>query len=431
VFDGGVVKDRGERDSDGRAAAVLGLKYLKPLMRDLKKLRAAAAAAAHGNRELFPDDLVVAYLIAFFNPAVRSLRTLEDLSAAAAVRAHLSVARVCRSTASDANALFDPTLLDPLVARLRAQLPDLKQRDGPLGRLLKSVVLVDGSFFAAAADVAFAITRRNGRSGTKGPARPKVRLDLHLAADTLTPVKVAVSGKGKDQSEPRRAARAIERGAIYVYDRGFVSFALFDAVIDGGADLVARAKADVNFTAREEAHLDAEDHAAGVISDRIGRLGGSPHCKAPRQELREVWVADPAAGPDAPAVRLITTLLDLPARVIAALYRWRWQIELFFRWLKVHANFRHLTSHSRAGMTLGFYVAVIAVLLMYQYTGRPVSKYAYTMLSLVAAGVARPDEALAILAARERERANDRKTTAARKAKRAAAAAAAAEKTAK
>jgi hypothetical protein len=413
----------------GERHAVLGLKYLRPLVRHLRKLR--AASATHGNRVLFYDDLVVAYLVAFFNPAVRSLRTLEDLTAAAAVREHLSVARVCRSTASDANALFDPALLDPLVARLRERLPDLARRDAPLGRLLKSVVLVDGSFFAAAADVAFAITRRNGRpGGAKGPARPKVRLDLHLAADTLTPVKAAVSGKGAPQSEPRSAARMVERGAVYVWDRAFVSFALFDAVIDGGADCVARAKGDVNFAAREESRLDDEDRAAGVIADRIGRLAGSPHCRAPRQELREVVVADPAAGPDAPgAVRLITTILDLPARVIAALYRWRWQIELFFRWLKVHANFRHLTSHSQSGMTLGFYVAVIAVLLMYRVTGRPASKYAYAMLSLVASGVARPDEALAILAARERERENDRRTTAARKARRAAAAAA--EKTAR
>ena len=71
-------------------------------------------------------------------------------------------------------------------------------------------------------------------------------------------------------------------------------------------------------------------------------------------------------------------------------------------------------------MTLGFYVAVIAVLLMYRFTGRPVSKYAYNLLSLVAAGMATPDQALAILAARERERANDRKTAAARAARRAA-----------
>ena len=124
-------------------------------------------------------------------------------------------------------------------------------------------------------------------------------------------------------------------------------------------------------------------------------------------------VLDPAR-PDAGPVRLLTTILDLPAHVVAALYRWRWQVELFFRWLKVHANFRHLTSHSKNGMTLGFHVAVIAVLLMYQFTGRPVSKYAYNLLALVAGGMAGPADVLPILAARERERETDRRRRAAR-----------------
>ena len=284
------------------ATAVLGMKFLRPLMRHLKKLRSAraAAAAAHGNRVLFTDDLLVAYLIAFFNPACRSLRAIEDLSQTPAAQAHLRVGRVCRSTTSDANALFDPRLLDPLVGQLRARLPDLPHRDATLGRLLRDVRLVDGSFFAAAADVAFAITCRNGRSGSKGPAHPKVRLDLHLAGDTLTPARVAVSGKGRADSEPRSAARMVERGAVYVCDRGFVSFPLPDAVIDGGADLVLRAKHDPNFAPREETPLDEQDRAAGVISDRVGRLTGSPHCRAPRQEVREVLVADPDR-PDAPA----------------------------------------------------------------------------------------------------------------------------------
>src|SRR3954470_6763549 len=95
-------------------AALRGLRYLRPLMRHLKKLR---SVAAHGNRVLFGDDLVIAYLIAFFNPACRSLRTIEDLSQTPAAQAHLSVARVCRSTAGDAAAVFDPRLLDPLIER--------------------------------------------------------------------------------------------------------------------------------------------------------------------------------------------------------------------------------------------------------------------------------------------------------------------------
>ena len=71
-----------------------------------------------------------------------------------------------------------------------------------------------------------------------------------------------------------------------------------------------------------------------MLSDRIGRLIGSPHTRAAgtvphEQELREVTVHD-ERNPDKP-IRLLTSLLDVPAHVIALLYRHRWQIELFFR----------------------------------------------------------------------------------------------------
>ena len=60
---------------------------------------------------------------------------------------------------------------------------------------------------------------------------------------------------------------------------------------------------------------------------------------------------------DSGVVKLLTDLLDLPAQLIAELYKHRWEIELFFRWLKVTANFGHLTSHSRNGVTLSFHIA--------------------------------------------------------------------------
>jgi hypothetical protein len=159
-----------------------------------------------------------------------------------------------------------------------------------------------------------------------------------------------------------------------------------------------------------------------VLHDRLGRLGrlvGSPHTRArgvvpARQELRELIVFDPD-HPDRRPLRLITSLLDVPAHVVAQLYRWRWQIELFFRWLKVHAHFAHLISRSRNGMTLGFYVAVIAVLLIYLRTGRPMSKYAFDMLSWVAAGHTTIERILPILERRERECQRDRERKAAAK----------------
>jgi DDE family transposase len=385
-------------------ANLAGATHAKALQTHLRHLR---GAYAHGNRTLFYDELVTTYLLAFFDPTLRSLRAIQDFTSD---EAHLHPRKLCRSTISDANALMDARLLEPIIAHLQARVHDLRRTDGQLDRLLRDVQLVDGSFFAAAADVAWALRK------PRGPSR-QARLDLRLDAATMLPVTLHVSGTG--QSESARAAERVEPGAIYVADRGFQSLAYACAVLDGGADFVLRAKDDLNFDVREELKLDPDDVAAGVLSDRLGRLVGSPHARAaklvPGQELREVRVSDPD-HPGEPPLRLITSLLDPPARVIAQLYRRRWQIELFFRWLKVHAHFRHLISRSRNGMTMGFHVAVIAVLLMYLRTGRPMSKYAFNLLAYVADGRTTLENVLPILERRERECARDRQRQQARRA---------------
>jgi hypothetical protein len=392
----------------GGVAALAGGKHVQFLHKHLLRLR---GAYDHGNRTLFYDELVTAYLLAFFNPTMRSLRAIEDAGRLDERGRPTRLRKLCRSTMSDANAVMDARLLEPLIGHLRAKLPDLKRKDGQLARLLEQVRIVDGSFFASAATVVWALKNRKGKGGKNGkgkgggkrdgstPPRSKIRLDLHLDGARLLPAGLSVHGKGT--SEAASAAAAVEPGVIYVIDRGFENLTYVAALLDHNADFVGRVKTTLNFTPRQKQTLDADDRAAGVISDRIGRLDGSPHCRATTQELREVLVFDPD-HPDKP-IRLITSLLDVPAHVIAAPYRWRWQIELFFRWLKVHAHFEHLISRSKNGMTLGFYVAVIATLLIYLHTGRPMSKYAYNLLGLVAAGWGTIEDMLPILEQRERQ----------------------------
>ena len=137
-----------------------------------------------------------------------------------------------------------------------------------------------------------------------------------------------------------------------------------------------------------------------MLSDTVGRMAGSEHRPAPDVVLREVIVQslNEAGG----TIRLLTNLLEVEAWAIALLYRYRWHVELFFRWLKVFANFAHLISESRQGVLLSFYVAVIGVLLMYLHTGAKPSKYAFSLLALVASGASSLEEIAPILAERER-----------------------------
>jgi Transposase DDE domain len=132
--------------------------------------------------------------------------------------------------------------------------------------------------------------------------------------------------------------------------------------------------------------------------------------------LREVVLK----GDDGKDVRLLTTLLTIPAHVIAMLYKYRWQVELFFKWLKCYGSFNHFLSHSREGVLLSFYVTIIGVLLLYLHTGFRPSKYAFVLLSLVAQG-AMLEEIMPILRERERQCELDRQSAARRLAKKKAA----------
>jgi IS4 transposase len=173
------------------------------------------------------------------------------------------------------------------------------------------------------------------------------------------------------------------------------------------------------FDRHEVRPLSAKDRAAGVISDHVGRLAGSQHRAAPGGPLREVVVASP--GEPGGSIRLLTDLLDVPAWVIGLLYRYRWQVELFFRWLKATAHFRHLLSERREAIAFEVYVAVIGTLLLaLRYEARP-SQYAFALLHQVAGGGATAEEVLPILAERERRCALDRESQRRRRSARAGA----------
>jgi transposase len=399
---------------------VLGEKYVRNLDTMLRALR---PLDAHGNRILHLDDVLVCYLLAFFNPTIRSLRTVEDFSRTQQAQHFLSVDRIPKSTLSDFQRVADPKLLDPLVAMLRDEVRRLPapERAG-LPETLQQVLAVDGSFFAVAANVAFAFKRKSGKSGKGGRPRKAVRLDLHLDIGTWLPEVISVS---EGESEAEHACQAVVAGAIHVYDRGIFSFELVQAHFAKNAHFVHRlrkpGKRTPQFKADKELPLTDKDRAAGVLSDRLGHLAGSRHRPAPAQRVREIVVS----SPDQPGgtIRLLTSLMDIPASVVAVIYRYRWQVELFFRWLKSCARFRSIWCEAPSGMLLQFYVALIGSLLMYLRTGVRPSKYALNMLAMVVAGTATWEEVQPIIADRARERERERARVARKRAEKRARAA--------
>jgi len=378
---------------------LIGKKYLAILDRHRKRLR---KASDHPNRVLHYDDLLSLLLLGFFNPTLRSLRSLEDASTSPALQECLDVQRACRSTISDANACLDPQLLLPLIQDLQRRVPNLPRTDQQLQQLLQRSIAVDGSLFSVAGNVAWALRQRKPWSERTDDRF--IRLDLRYCCARGTMEGLEINGRGT--SETTAARRKIEKDKLYIADRGIFSYAYIQDLLEAEAEFVLRIKLSQNLEVLQERPLSPRQKAAGVICDRLVRLNPST-AAAPTQTLREVVIFD-ERHPDKP-VRLLTNLLDVEAEMVGQVYRWRWQIELFFRWLKVHAHFRHLISHSQNGLTLGFYVAVIAVLLIYLHSGRKISKYAYNLLCLVAAGWASLEDILPVLERREREKELERK----------------------
>src|SRR3954469_16156680 len=183
---------------------------LLPLLEGLPPL------SGHPNRALQTRDVFVAHLLAFFNPTLRSLRTLEDFSQTRQAQRYLAVGRLPKSTLADFHRLADPAVLEPIMAHL---LQETARRGlkapADLPESLRHVLAVDGTFLALAADVAWAV-----RHGTNtGQPKASVRIDVHL--DVVSGLPHVVNVHGADTSEPASATPAVVPGAVHVYDRGY------------------------------------------------------------------------------------------------------------------------------------------------------------------------------------------------------------------
>jgi hypothetical protein len=340
----------------------------------------------HPNRVLHYDQLLAAHLLGFYDSVVRSLRTLDGRSVTSdQMKQALDGLRLARSTLSDAMHELPASALLPLLHELLKRLPQScahpQLRD--LLVLKKRICAIDGSYFRVPADVLWALAHR--RSNDK--IGRQVRLDLHLDVLRFLPLKAQVDGQERG-SESAAFSGMLESGVIYLADRNFVDFDFLRAVLLAESEFVVRLK-----TGRNCAHvavsatnaLSEKDTEAGVLRDERVSLPGTRQTPGlpPHTPLRRVTVFDPVRREE---VQLLTTLLDVPAWLIGQLYRQRWAIELFFRWLKCVAKVKHLFSESSNGITMQFYTVIIATLLMYLRLGQRPSIYTYLLLSSAASG---------------------------------------------
>jgi len=364
---------------------------------------------AHGNRCLHDDKVLGILLCAFFEPNCRSLRTIDQLSVVAGVKELLESDRLPRSTLGDALRRFDTEPLPAVLRMLQRKLPELKQADPVLAGLTQAVVAGDGSSLHMVGEVAWALQKLNAQAKPHPKTDSWAKLHLQMDVRRCTPRKLQITGKGQS-SEQTVLGQNLEANVIYLLDRGYCGFDLINRMLGIDSHFVLRLKKDWVFRLQQRQALSEQDRLLEIRSDELGFVGKAVEDlsasnqrdhEPPAQLLRQVTIWDPK---NQRMVILLTDLLDVEVKVIAYLYRCRWLIELFFRWLKITASFAHLVNQSAAGVTAQMYVGMIGTLLIHLHTGMPVSKYSFFALQMVFSGQASYADMLPGVLRLERER---------------------------
>ncbi len=188
-------------------------------------------------------------------------------------------------------------------------------------------------------------------------------------------------------------------GRLYVIDRGYLDHELYRQIIEADSSFIGRIKGQRFLYDGVAMPLTVADRAAGIASDeRLKRLG-TPHHKNELRghQLRLVKVQRTNDEGELETWWLLTNKLDLPAELVALGYRYRWTVELFFRWLKCVLGCKQLLTTSENGVALQIYTALIASLLIVLWTGRKPAKRTWEMLQFYFQGWASLEEVQAHL----------------------------------
>jgi len=395
----------GKRRDDVREEDVTGLKYfdkLAPLLARLHDVGCQRDKA--GNRKLHYDQYCMLVLLFLFNPVVRSLRAIEQASELRKVQRKLGCLRASLGSLSEATNVFQPELLKEIIAELGEQLEPIA-RDPRLKDVRHVLTLVDGTLMRGLPVLVQAALADPRTAKLKAKFRLHTQFDLERGV----PIRIDVTeGIGKGEADERAVlAKALETGRCYVKDRGYAKFKLFNEIAAAGSSYVCRLRDNSRYEIEGDRSLTAEDVEAGVVLDALVRIGEYKDAEdRPDHPLRLVVVKTTphekrggAAGPASNGLLLIaTSLLDLPAWIIALIYRYRWTIEVFFRFFKHVLGCRHLLSRDPAGVEIQTYCAIIACMLISLWTGRKPTLRTYEMICHYFTGLAEEDELLAHLA---------------------------------
>jgi IS4 transposase len=297
-------------------------------------------------RALTTKSQLIALIYAQLSGA-QSLREIEAALESHATRLyHLGGSQVSRSTLSDANAQRPWQVFSGLFAHLTGQaVRGLRRKTG------EAVHLIDASGLRLSA------LSKDWAQFSTGICGAKMHVVYDPDADC--PIYAAITPANVNDITAAKAM-PIKPGATYVFDLGYYDYTWWAKLDNAGCRIVTRLKINTKLSVVAE---NTVAKGSNILSDRIGHLPQrmARNRKNPFHDpLREVRVRI-ATGK---VLRILTNDLDTPAPQIANLYKRRWRIELFFRWVKQTLKIKHFLGRSENAVRIQIAVALIAFLLL-------------------------------------------------------------------
>jgi hypothetical protein len=298
-------------------------------------------------RRMSTRDQFIALLYAQLSGA-QSLREIEaGLCSHAARLYHLGAREISRSTLADANAKRSWQVFTGLFAHMLGQIASRGLRR----KLGEAVHLIDAT--------SLPLNRHSAEWAHFSAGVCGAKLHVVYDPDAECPIYAAVTAANVNDITAAKQM-PITPGVTYVFDLGYYDYAFWAKLDEVCCRIVTRFKSNTRLTVLAE---NAVPEGSPILADRIGHLPArlaSQRRNPMRKPVREITLRNQSGK----ILRILTNDLDAPANEIADLYKRRWQIELFFRWIKQNLKIRHFIGASENAVRIQVAVALIAFLLL-------------------------------------------------------------------
>ena len=349
------------------------------LAEEVQKRSGPTATWADPRRELKLENYLGLFLFGLFNPVVETMRGLCEASKLGQVQREVCGGKVSLGSFSEAQAVVDPELLKAVLQRLAAEADTPERPRGFTGKER----IIDSSVWRVLPRMTWAFWRRQG--GLDNAVRLHVALDAttgQVSEAKLTKAKKCEREQWREFAQPHTCDIA---DRYYGYD-----YKLLAKLQAAGTDFVVRLRVDTQWIEESCEILTAADRAAGVTwasTVRLGKEGNGPR-------VRVIAILG-----EEETILVATTLpaADFPPEMIALYYKHRWQVEIFFRWLKCILGCRQWLAESERGVALQVYLALIAAQLLVLYRGERPNRRQMETIQFYLMGWATLDELMASL----------------------------------